>query len=373
MAGPVAPSVLSSLIDSIYDCALDPQGWERALTDIVGALDSRTAVLHLNDLRRNQILFHVQAGDQLVPDEHHMQELHALLPPVPALDQPFVLSRHIDPEVVSNSRFVREWCKPRAVADLMQLFLMHDAARFSGFGAAWSDSHGAVTDGEFELARLLIPHLRRAVLISDLLDLQTIERKRMAEALDQLRCGVVLADARSAIVHANRSAEEMMRDGGPISGAGGMLHAADAETSTQLRQAIRRATQPVTEAAENGFPIRLTGPQAHARFAHVLPLTSGEFRTRLRPEAIAAVFISGGPEPGDATAMATAYRLTAAETRVLAGLLAGSTLAQTAATLGIAATTAKTHLRHIYVKTGVTSRADLVRLSASLDPPVRKA
>lgn len=373
MAGPVAPPQLSALIETIYDCALDPQRWERTLADIAGALESHTAVLHLNDLRRNQILFHVQAGDRIVPDEHHMQELHALLPRVPALDEPFVLSRHVDPEVVRNSPFVRDWCRPRAVADLMQLFLMHDAARFSGLGAAWSDSHGAVTDDELALARLLIPHLRRAVLISDVLDLQTIERKRMAEALDQLRCGVVLADARSGIVHANRSAEEMMRDGDPISGSGGMLHAADAQASAELRQAIRRATQPAPEAAESGFPIRLTAPHAHARFAHVLPLTSGELRTRLRPDAIAAVFVGASDEPGDARVMAAAYRLTAAETRILAGVLAGATLVQTAATLGVAETTAKTHLRHIYAKTGVASRAELVRLSASLDLPVRKA
>ncbi len=121
-----------------------------------------------------------------------------------------------------------------------------------------------------QAARLLLPHLRRAVLTSDVLDMQTIERKRMAEALDELRCGVVLTDAQSAIVHANQSAEEMMRDGDPISGAGGMLHAMDAQASTELRQAIRRATQPISEVRENGFPIRLTAPQSAARFAHVL-------------------------------------------------------------------------------------------------------
>ena len=371
MASPVSPSSLSGLIGSIYDCALDPQGWERTLADIAGALGSASVALHLNDLRRDEVLFHVLAGQSLVPDERYMADLHSLLPRVPVLDEPFVLSRHVDPEVARRSPFVQEWCRSRDVADLMQLFLMHDATRLSGLGAAWNDGHGAITDDEFELARLLLPHIRRAVLISDVLDMRTIERKRMAETLDELRCGVVLTDAQSAIVHANRSAEEMMRDGGPISGAGGMLHTMDDQASADLRQAIRRVTQPVSEVRENGFPIRLTAPQAQARFAHVLPLTSGEYRTRLRPEAIAAVFIGVSDDQGDAQAIAAAYRLTPAETRVLVSVLAGSTLAATARALGIAETTAKTHLRNIFAKTGVSRQADLVRLSAGLHPPVR--
>ena len=373
MASQVSPQTFSTLIASIYDCALDPQGWERTLAAIAGVLGSASVTLHLNDLRRKEVLFYVQAGEVLVPDARYMEDMHALLPRVPALDEPFVQSRHADPEVARRSLFVQEWCRANEVADLMQLFLMHDAARLSGLGAAWKDGHGAVTDDEFELARLLIPHLRRAVLISDVLELRTIETRRMAETLDTLRCGVVLTDGRSTIVHANRSAEEMLRDGGPISGAGGMLHASDEQGSAELRQAIRRATQPIAEGRENGFPIRLTGPQAQARFAHVLPLTSGAYRTRLRPEAIAAVFIGVSDEQGDAQTIAAAYRLTPAETRVLARLLAGATLAQAAGALGIAETTAKTHLRSIFAKTGVSRRADLARLSVGLHPPVRKA
>ncbi len=69
--------------------------------------------------------------------------------------------------------------------------------------------------------------------------------------------------------------------------------------------------------------------------------------------------------------MATAFGLTPAETRVLASLLAGRTLADTAATLGIATTTAKTHLDGIFSKTGVARQADLMRLGVGLAPPVR--
>ena len=78
------------------------------------------------------------------------------------------------------------------------------------------------------------------------------------------------------------------------------------------------------------------------------------------------MFIGAPPdEQNGADATTAAYDLTPAETRVLAGLLAGRTLAETAVALGIAASTAKTHLDHIFAKTDVTRQADLMRLASA--------
>jgi DNA-binding CsgD family transcriptional regulator len=54
---------------------------------------------------------------------------------------------------------------------------------------------------------------------------------------------------------------------------------------------------------------------------------------------------------------------------VLASLLAGRTLAETAASLRIAASTAKTHLDNIFLKTGVRGQAELMRLAMQVAPP----
>jgi DNA-binding CsgD family transcriptional regulator len=84
------------------------------------------------------------------------------------------------------------------------------------------------------------------------------------------------------------------------------------------------------------------------------------------------VFISAPPgEQDGADATAAAFDLTPAETRVLASLLAGRTLAETAVALDIAPSTAKTHLDNIFSKTGVTRQADLMRLGTGLVPPTR--
>ena len=105
-------------------------------------------------------------------------------------------------------------------------------------------------------------------------------------------------------------------------------------------------------------------------FAHVLPLTGSDFRTRLQPAAVAAVFIGTPPDEQEgADTVAAAFGLTPAEARVLANLFAGRTLAETAVMLRIGRTTAKTHLEHIFLKTGVTRQAELMRLWTRLISP----
>jgi DNA-binding CsgD family transcriptional regulator len=82
------------------------------------------------------------------------------------------------------------------------------------------------------------------------------------------------------------------------------------------------------------------------------------------------VFIGAPPDAQEgAEPLAAAYGLTIAETKVLASLFAGRTLAETATTLGITSPTAKTHLEHIFLKTGVTRQADLMRLWTGLIAP----
>ena len=195
----------------------------------------------------------------------------------------------------------------------------------------------------------------------------------MAEALDALRCGVVLIDMQGRILHSNGAAERLLADdGGLIRARGGKFSVKVPSAARELSGAIKLATQNKSGIGNTGIAIRLTEVCEAPVFAHVLPLTGSNLRTQLLPSAIAAVFI--GVPPGSeeaAAAAAAAFKLSPAETRVLKSLLGGRTLAATAITLGIAATTAKSHLENIFIKTGVARQPDLTRLATGLTPPTR--
>jgi DNA-binding CsgD family transcriptional regulator len=103
----------------------------------------------------------------------------------------------------------------------------------------------------------------------------------------------------------------------------------------------------------------------------VLPLKSGKLRPGLSLGAVAAVFITG---PAEITppfeALAALYDLTPAEARVLVEIASGKNRVESAAALGIADSTVKTHLARIFEKTATSEQSELTRLVARLTLPI---
>jgi DNA-binding CsgD family transcriptional regulator len=370
----ISPHALSDLIGSIYDCALDPSRWDRALADLKDAFGSRNVALSLNDMRHGRPVLMKNAGieTQVVEKGHviHAAEIQDILlrclarPPHVAP----VASRFLPPGYMETSAYFQA-ARTHGVIDIMQFMLVHEATHVASFGVGQGD---IITDREIELGKLLLPHLRRSLTISKVLDVRTVEGARMAQTLDALRCAVVLADEHGAILHANHAAEAMLNAGGPVRGAKGILQASLPSAAQELRAALALAADNEASIGRTGLAIRLTAPDSDLplTLAHVLPLTGSDFRTRLQPSAVAAVFIGARVDAQDGAEMVTAaFGLTPAETRVLASLLAGLPLAAVAAALGITRDTAKNHLNRIFQKTGVTRQADLMRLAMGLIPP----
>ena len=86
-----------------------------------------------------------------------------------------------------------------------------------------------------------------------------------------------------------------------------------------------------------------------------------------------AVFINPVvDEAASAQAVTAAFGLTPAETRVLGRVLSGSSLAEAAAELGVATSTARTHLDSIFAKTGcVAAVSSSIRLAARIASATR--
>ena len=378
MTEAISLQALSQLIGSIYDCALEPDRWDRTLSDLKDAFESQTSSVGLIDKRRGRILIYKNAGakpEWLEQQQtHHAAEINAKLTDYfgrTSLDEPHVLSRHFARLDWETSGYLQV-CQKAGVTDMMAYALVWEPAYFSVFGVAKMVQQGIITDRDIALGGLLLPHLRRAVTISKVLDAHAIEQSRMAEALDVLKCGVVLTDGGGAILHANRAAERMFRHGWFIQSTRGVVAAKLPEAAKELRKAIKLAARDESTLGKTGLAIRLSEPDEPAIFAHVLPLTGGDLRSGLEPAAAAAVFIGAEQDEEEAAqAMAAAFGLTPAETRLLESLLAGRTLAETAMARGVAITTAKTHLDSIFQKTGVNRQAELIRLAARATPPAR--
>jgi len=372
----ISPTLLSALIGAIYDCALDPSGWENALGEMVAALECKNALLSLTDMRYDRLLLTRNFGmneewwrsfqDKHVPEV--AAQLSAILASWPS-DKPFVISRDLPADSLQNSGYVEAF-RSEGIVDVMQCFLIGSPKRFAGLALTRVQPQGIFSDRDVELAGLLLPHIRRAVTISDLLDLRALERTHFTAALNALRCAVILTDVNGRIVHANRSAETMLRDATAIRGQRGILQAVLTPASRELSQAIELAAKDDFQIGKTGLAVRLTEDDSSPVIAHVLPLATSELRSRFEPAAIAAVFIRNQEDARDnAELLATTYELTPAETRVLSCVLAGRSLAESTSELRVAAATFRTHLYAIFRKTGVSRQQDLLLLASRLAPP----
>jgi DNA-binding CsgD family transcriptional regulator/PAS domain-containing protein len=213
---------------------------------------------------------------------------------------------------------------------------------------------------------------RQAVAMVNALNLTTIHSKALEATLDALNSGVYLADRDGRIVYMNRAAESQVGSGNIIRVANGRLTPIDHKASLTLTRAIDEAIRGESDLLTGRLTIALPGGDNAGLIATILPLAHGERASSGRGIAMAVIFVQDPiimpPLAGEA--FAGLYGLTTSEVRVLLAMAPGLSVKEAAETLGISESTAKTHLKHIYSKTGTSKQTELIRLFMSATPPV---
>jgi DNA-binding CsgD family transcriptional regulator len=375
----LSPARMSDLIGIVYDCAIEPSRWPKALEEICRSIECVSGIMLLVDLVHSQHRFAYTWGlgaDWARRYFEHSNELTRFYSAAFSRDictdgEPLLFSPVM--ERVGRIRYIYdEWTQPQGVSEMIQTVVLRQARRLAVFGANRHQSAGVITADQLEIIRLLVPHIRRAVTIIDILDAKNIEIATLAATLDTFKAGILVVADHARLLHANSAGRKMLAASGPIATVRGSLCVRDTQAHRELRNAIElaRLDEATIGATGIGVPLR----DDAATVAHVLPLARGELRTRLVPEAAAAVFFtkSADSPPEDIGAIATTFDLTPAETRVLEYLVSGATFADAAEALKISANTAKTHLARIFSKTGVSRQADLIALVNRLVPPIHR-
>jgi DNA-binding CsgD family transcriptional regulator/PAS domain-containing protein len=381
----IEPERLTSMIGAIYDCAIEPARWPDTLRQVCEALDCVASQLYVINLDTNEHSFATGWGEdpamtQLLVDRYQgpssdwQREALAARQPDADPDEPFVLRRLPNADIVTNSEFFRAWAGTLGYCDAIMTVVLEESRRVGMVGLARHESVGFATDREVALMRLLAPHFRRAVNIGNLLDMRTLEAAALRQTMDGLTVGIGVVTGDASILHANAAAQAMLdAPDGPIRDMGRRLAGRRPEATAALREAIAAAASGEATIGKRGISVVL-GETARAEepsVAHVLPLTGGTLRPGLVPSAAAAVFVSPRMSAGPLDGIAAALGLTAAEARLLERLVRGESLPDARKALGIAETTAKTHLAHIFAKAGVSRQADLLALVARMVPPAR--
>ncbi|AZO32327.1 helix-turn-helix transcriptional regulator [Mesorhizobium sp. M1B.F.Ca.ET.045.04.1.1] len=370
----IDPMLLSELVGAVYDCTIEPCGWLRTMAMIGEATRCCSGMMIMSGVDPPTV--HLLDAWNLDPEilSEFRSEIAGSWISLPDfwtrdLDRPFSLTQEA-PRVVGSTRWIQEKLPSRGYIDSIHLILMRQIDRFAVFSLYRHESEEMVTDRDRHILHVLAPHLRRAIAISDLIDMKNLENAAFGETLDNVAAGVVIVGPTGRILHTNEPARAMLASRLPIISQGGKIGARHPDATTKLLRAIELAHGDETGIGRKGTAVPLVHGGSTAATAHVLPLARST-RTRLVADATAAVFVVAADTPSrvDMGTVARMFGLTPAETRMLAHLSSGESLTNAAHSLGIGITTAKTHRTRIFAKMGVARHAELMALVQRLVPP----
>ena len=360
----------SSLIGRIYDCALDTSLWPVVLGEITGALGGVMA-----DLIVSHPLERTQTFAALYNWPEDMVVLALANAPInPGLPlgltaplcEVFCSTRNLDIEAFHRSRFWQTCYAGRGLYDYVVAPVTRTVTSFTTWGVIGSEAKGPYMDEDIELARLLSPHIKRAVEISGVIGHQRVEAGTLRAALEALATPALIIEPDGTILFRNQAADSELAAQQVLREHNGRL----TPVTTDALKLLSTFASPSTRKLQTGLDALLTdlkGRTLHVTWA-ALEQAGEEIGSPI-------LLLLREPEAALTTPLSSAaalYQLTTAEIQVLGQVLQGHVLTDIADILGLARSTVKTHLDAIYRKTQTNRQAELVSRIMSLASPLRR-
>jgi DNA-binding CsgD family transcriptional regulator/PAS domain-containing protein len=369
---------LSALIGDVYDATLNPSAWTDVLGKAAQFVGGSAATLFSKSATSKTGGVVYESGTDPHYKKLYFEQYIKLDPSTTGqffadIEEPIATADLIPYDEFLATRFYREWVRPQGLVDFVTAVLDKSVTSAAMFGVFRHERDGVVDAQARQRMRLIVPHIRRAVLIGRLIDLKAAEAARFTDLFEGLNVGMFLVDGHGRIVHANAAGHVMMNARKVLRTVGGRLVAATPQVDQTLREIFAAAASGDAAVGVKGIATPLTSHPSEPYVAHVLPLTSGERRrTGATYTAAAAIFVrkASVEVPSPPEIIAKTYELTPTELRVLLAIVEVGGVPEVATALGVAETTVKTHLGRLFEKTGAGRQAELVKLVAGFSSPL---
>lgn len=351
-----------------YEAASEPELWPVFLKRFAESVASDASFLQIHDLaRRSSVIvggFGIGSPLKQAYNEHY-SKLNLWR------DRGRALYRagrvNLDQEqcprsVLERSEYYNDCLKRFGVAYSMGAVIAREGDFAPTLTSLRSASKHSFGEEEREVGRFLMPHLRRAWLVQQRLGILAAGES----VLDTLPLGVVFLVSGGTAVYCNSAAEEMFRANDGLFLRNGKLAAEDRIADAQLRRALRDALEPASAAGPATVPVPRTKFRDYQVATSPLRKRFPQFTGMLEPVAVALITDPERQAPSSSDLLMQSYKLTSKEAMLAVKLFEGKSLKQAAEELSITYETARTHLRRIFSKTGVSRQAELVLLIARL-------
>ncbi|ALX15755.1 helix-turn-helix transcriptional regulator [Burkholderia cepacia JBK9] len=359
-----------ALLTKIYEGPLEDVPWGAALEQIRVHLHANYVTMILRWPASGHTGLMINASEESAPltgVASYNNYYYALDPFVnlPA-DRVVTVDELLGVGVWRNSAMYAEFLQPFDVGYLMGADLRtHDGVECR-FRVCRSHRGHAFSTADKAVCNALLPHLKRAVRLHAKFGMVESERTLYASTIDRMLVGTAILDERGTIMRTNSVADEIFAECDGLRVRGGTLEASypleDRKLQKLIRQVLAERTGVTPSVAHAIAVPRPSGKPRLGVLIRAVPLSEWSEDNPRRPAC--AIFIRDAERKSQAShdIVRKLFDLTPAETALALALVNGQTLEEAADELAISKNTARSHLRAIFSKTGVTRQATLVRM-----------
>ncbi len=366
----------SHSLETVYDCVLEPENWTAALREINGLTGADSSAFHWGDVVTQTVIEAYHVG--MTPEFLEALRRHSIAWAMQVnaigweVGKVQYLADLLDRNEFENGRFYREVILPHRQCDYMAVNPVNNGRQLASLSVNTNINTGLFQPRSVELMRLLAPHICKAARLSAAFDLKTMQASMLEKTLDTLASGVILLNAQGQVVYSNASAQHMLQGHGGIGLANGRLVIKNSEAESSFTSSLAAMRDPAPTKRQPHDTIAIPD-DLNPLILTFLSIATGRRKGLMGNfEATVAIFIQhmGRTSMIPGKALGALYDLTPTEIKVTMALLQGFGVADTADILGIAEATVRSHLKHIYSKTGATRQAELIQMLMRAMSPV---
>ncbi len=372
---------LSDIIGAIYDCVASEASWPNPMRMINERIDGFLTTIAVFDTKtRSASLAQIACDDeeairtlmQYAKDVPFFHLLHRMELDAPdTLERMFALYGPDGEEVWQRGDLYRNFHSRYGVLNSIDMAILKRPQRVGTINI--SVRYQPKDPEIFNLIGLLGPHIRRAVTIHDMLEVEQDRSTVLRQVINALDHAVFIVADDMSILFANESAEARLRDQQVLRAHAGRLTCVNEYACNALSTAVLLGARDEIRLGAAGIDVPL-GSSERPAVAHVLPLRRRRQGGGYEHNAAAAIFVAsaGTVIQTSLEAVAALFALTPAERRVVGYVAEGLTRSQIAQAQGVSDGTVKSQLGAVYDKTGASDQRSLQQLIRELTPPVQR-
>lgn len=376
LTGTPAWALLDRLLSAIYEGPLESPPWQSALQLLREQLGAAHVTLMLRPPSPDSTGVMINTGSTTVEAVKSYETNYFALDPFVRLQEGEVVTAEelIGKQWLDSPVYV-EYLKPLDIRHLLgahvytrdgiecrpRITRNHEAPPFS--------------EADKALCRALLPHLKRSIQLHARLDSLECERQLFAGTINRMLLGIVGFTQNGQILEMNQEAKRILGEKDGIRLSGNTLTADSVQEGRELQRMLKQAfaehpSSETSDAETEEGPgvvqaLSITRPSGRAKLGVLIRAIPLGPWSESRQRQGTVVFLrdpeSSGAQPSQEL-VRRLFGLTRMEAQLALLLTEGLTLDEAAEQMNVRRNTARTHLRSIFSKTGVTRQTMLVRL-----------